>query len=159
MQTRENMKARENGFTLVELMVVILIIAVLIAIAIPTFLGARTRAQDRAAQSDLRNTLTAAKVFYSDESADYGFTAAQIENINTAIIPVPGVTPPTGIVGFVAHPNQDGLPDQALQLVIESESGTWYCLWDEGSGTEAGTYFGQDLASAPATWADCSNGW
>ena len=40
----------EEGFTLIELMVVVLIIAILIAIAIPTFLGARPRAQDRAAQ-------------------------------------------------------------------------------------------------------------
>ena len=46
---------REAGFTLIELMVVVLLIAILIAIAIPTFLGARSRAQDRAAQSNLRN--------------------------------------------------------------------------------------------------------
>ena len=50
---------REGGFTLIELMVVVLIIAILIAIAIPTFLGARTRAQDRAAQASLRNALVA----------------------------------------------------------------------------------------------------
>ena len=41
----------EDGFTLIELMVVVLIIAILIGIAIPTFLGARQKAQDRAAQS------------------------------------------------------------------------------------------------------------
>ena len=45
----------DEGFTLIELMVVVLIIAILIAIAIPTFLGARQRAQDRATQADLRN--------------------------------------------------------------------------------------------------------
>src|SRR5712692_5628598 len=56
----------EQGFTLIELMVVVVIIAILIAIAIPTFLGARTRAQDRAAQSNLRNALTAEKVYYTD---------------------------------------------------------------------------------------------
>jgi type IV pilus assembly protein PilA len=56
----------ESGFTLIELMVVVLIIAILIAIAIPTFLGARQRAQDKAAQSSLRNTLTAAKTIYTD---------------------------------------------------------------------------------------------
>ena len=36
----------EDGFTLIELMVVVLIIAILIAIAIPTFLGAQNKAKD-----------------------------------------------------------------------------------------------------------------
>src|SRR6202521_3886862 len=68
-------KDEEQGFTLIELMVVVLIIAILIAIAIPTFLGARSRAQDRAAQSDLRNGLTAEKTIYTDAQTYDAVTA------------------------------------------------------------------------------------
>src|SRR6266536_1086898 len=56
----------EKGFTLIEFMVVVLIIAILIAIAIPTFLGARGRAQNRSAQSNLRNALTSEKTLFTD---------------------------------------------------------------------------------------------
>ena len=43
----------DSGFTLIELMVVLLILAILLAIAIPTFLGTTKTANDRAVQSNL----------------------------------------------------------------------------------------------------------
>lgn len=57
-------RTSESGFTLIELMVVLLIIAILLAIAIPTFLGVTNTAGDRAAQSNLTNALTEAKALY-----------------------------------------------------------------------------------------------
>ena len=53
--------SEDAGFTLIELMVVLLILAILLAIAIPTFLGVTKSANDRAAQSNLNTALISAK--------------------------------------------------------------------------------------------------
>src|SRR5580693_7119364 len=69
--------AAEAGFTLIELMVVLLIIAILLAIAIPTFLGVTSSANDRAAQSNLTNGLTEAASQYQANAQTYtGVSAA-----------------------------------------------------------------------------------
>jgi type IV pilus assembly protein PilA len=59
----------EEGFTLIELMVVLLIIAILLAIAIPTFLGARNTANARSGQENLRNALTAEQTNWTNNQS------------------------------------------------------------------------------------------
>jgi type II secretory pathway pseudopilin PulG len=49
-------------------MVVVMILAILIVMGLPTFLGVRARFQDRAAQSDLRNVVLAARILYTDNA-------------------------------------------------------------------------------------------
>lgn len=68
--------ATEAGFTLIELMVVLLIIAILLAIAIPTFLGVTNTAGDRSAQSNLTNALTESKALYEVNQAYTGTSGA-----------------------------------------------------------------------------------
>lgn len=149
----------DEGFTLIELMVVVLIIAILIAIAIPTFLGARTRAQDRALHSELRNSLTAAKVYYTD-AEDYGFTQADLLDVHANVAFVPGNAPASGEIGFLILPNSDGVADQATIFIGQSTSGAWFCLADEASGSGTGTYYGTGTTGADLdTLAECTGGW
>lgn len=55
----------EAGFTLIELMVVLVIMGILMAIAIPTFLGVTSTANDTSTQSNLTNIITSAKAIYA----------------------------------------------------------------------------------------------
>lgn len=79
----EGVGAAEAGFTLIELMVVLLIIAILLAIAIPTFLGVTSSANDRAAQSNLTNGLTEATAQYQSSGQSY----ASISSLLSASAP------------------------------------------------------------------------
>jgi type IV pilus assembly protein PilA len=74
----------DSGFTLIELMVVLLILAILLAIAIPTFLGVTGSANDRASQANLNTAITDGKSVYENNQQSYpGLAYALATSINT----------------------------------------------------------------------------
>ena len=146
--------SRDEGFTLIELMVVVMIIAVLIAIAIPSFLGFRKSAQDRSGQSEVRNVLLSEKAYWLD-NGDYTETTGDI----TAFEPnanLHATDPAIGVVMDLRDTDSD-----IVCLTRTPDSGNTFSIWESSA---SGTYYGAtDLtaadcpAAAPAGYAQ--GGW
>jgi len=133
-------KHGEEGFTLIELAMVVVILAVLLAVAIPYFLGARQGAQDRAAHTDLRNVLLAEKMIWLESggyTGDFGAVSAVRAGSPLDNDPTLGV--------FV---DVNDVDDRVVCLIRASASGRVFSIWENAV---AGTFYGTTDLSV----ADC----
>jgi type IV pilus assembly protein PilA len=130
---RARIQSEESGFTLIELLVVILIIGILAAIALPNFLGQRTKAQDSSAKSDARNMVSQMESCYTDAN-----TYTNCPGTSTGL-------PST----VVATPNAAG---DGYSVVATSKSNNTFTITKAADGTISRTCSGSGGGCTSSTW-------
>jgi prepilin-type N-terminal cleavage/methylation domain-containing protein len=143
LKLRERM-GREEGFTLVELLVVMLILGLLAAIAIPSFFNQRDKAKDADAKAATRTAQTAIETYATDNGGSYvGATAADLETIEPSL-------------GNADLQDPTGLGPKAYTVRVNSEvTGQWFEISRAATGILDSECATRETAGCPTdgNWA------
>ncbi len=98
------MQRTRKGFTLIELLIVVVIIGILAAIAIPKFADTKRKAYVTAMKSDLKNMVSSAEAYFSDNNTYVGYTAP----VGSSGVSLVFAGTPAGWTGTATHANAAG---------------------------------------------------
>ncbi len=121
---------RNSGFTLLEILVVMVIIGILVSIGVNTFIGAQRKGRDSRRKEDLHQITTALEVYYND-TGRYPESSGTGEIIGCgALIPAPcnwgAIFARDGITYMVQLPAD---PVDGIQYYYDSDDGTDYAIF------------------------------
>jgi type IV pilus assembly protein PilA len=132
----------ESGFTLVELLVVMLILGLLAAIAIPAFFNQRDKAKDSDAKESVRTAQTAIETFATDHNGAYtGVLTSDLQTIEPTLNDVP-VNTATGFTVSSAAPKQ-------YVVMAQSTTGNKFTITRLASGQTTYTCTTEETAGCP----------
>jgi type IV pilus assembly protein PilA len=139
LKLRQRMTRDESGFTLVELLVVMLILGLLAAIAIPAFFNQRNKAKDASAKAAARTAETAMETYATDNGGVY--------NSQT---PANTVTALKGIESTLTSANLgvSNLAAKTYTVTVTSSTGNTFSVTRNTNGTTV-------LSCTPASTDGC----
>jgi type IV pilus assembly protein PilA len=143
LKLRQRMTQGESGFTLVELLVVMLILGLLAAIAIPAFFNQRDKARDSQAKVYDRTAETAMETYATDNGGTYsGATAAKLQAIESTLngATISAVTVPAGAPDTT---------DKSYKVSVTSSTGNVFSIVRHDGGTTSLTCTTGGTAGCP----------
>ncbi len=133
-------REHEMGFTLIEMMIVVAIIAILVAILVPNFIRARAQAQTAACEANLKEIATILELYQTDHQQYPSGTNTAVTTADVDLAPYLKQNPvdpvnPSGNYEFTVTNGSTGNPSYTIICPGQHDPGTMSSIGGAGGST------------------------